>query len=160
MLTILFTISCSKKEFSIAKAETANHSSNDVPVIKQSKTPASWLKFDSKQKFNELFISNEEKSIVTAINNKAVSSEKSNLQEFTTLLSLRNNKNINSYTYDSEDFELVPFDEIAAVLNKNYEVQIENKVYKITRFGTFEFESSKYKRVIEILDGLVNTGFE
>lgn len=50
-----------------------------------------------------------------------------------------------------EPFEdLVPDPYFASVLNDKFEIQVEDAIYKVTRFGTFIFPVDKYDRVLQI----------
>lgn len=58
-------------------------------------------------------------------------------------------------TPDGDSYNLVPDKAVASLLNTKLEIEVEDKIYRITRFGTFIIEPSKYSEANHLIDSLV-----
>ncbi len=60
-------------------------------------------------------------------------------------------------TPDGDSYNLVPFMDIASLLNSKLEIEIGGKIYKITRFGTYIIDPSEYSMANKLIDSLYKT---
>lgn len=59
-----------------------------------------------------------------------------------------------------DTYDLLPNIEIAQVLNANFELQIDTVIYKVTEYGTFAINQSKYNQAINFIDNLDNQNIQ